>query len=129
MADIKKARAAFLEMVEDLDPDVKCTFPQKATQGNYLIELARGDEKQVVKVNEKDLAKFEDDDDLRQKIEERVMAAIDKLPEPPEEDEDEDEEGEIGELEEGEIDEEFEDEEDEDEFEEDEDEEEGGEKE
>ena len=49
MADFKKAKAAFLEMVEDLDPDVKVNFPAKVTQGNYLIELSRGgDEKGVV---------------------------------------------------------------------------------
>jgi hypothetical protein len=93
MPDLKKARASFLELVEDLDPDVKVTFPAKATQGNYLIELTRGgEEKQVVKISEKDLLKLEDDEDLRQVIEERVLSAIDKLPDDGDEGDVEDEE-------------------------------------
>ena len=93
MPDLKKARASFLELVEDLDPDVKVTFPAKATQGNYLVELTRGgEEKQVVKVSEKDLLKLEDDEDLRQVIEERVLSAIDKLPDDGDEGDVDDEE-------------------------------------
>jgi hypothetical protein len=116
MADIKKARAAFMEMVEDLDPEVKCMFPAKATQGNYVIELSRegDDEKQTVKVSEKDLLNLEEDEDVRQKLEERVMAAVDKLPEPSEDSEDE-EEFDEDELEEGDEEEDVEDEEEEEE--------------
>jgi len=119
MADIKKARAAFMELVEDLDPEVKCMFPAKATQGSYVIELSRegDDEKQTVKVSEKDLLNLGGDEDVRQKIEERVMAAIDKLPEPAEDSEDE-EEFDEEDIEEGEEEEDFEDEEEEEEEEE-----------
>jgi uncharacterized membrane-anchored protein YjiN (DUF445 family) len=111
MADLKKARASFLELVEDLDPDVKVTFPAKATQGNYLIELTRGDAevKQVVKVSEKDLLKLEDDEDLRQVIEERVLAAIDKLPDDGEEGDIEDEDLDEEDADDEELEEELED--------------------
>ena len=40
MADLKKARLAFMELVEDLDPNVECVIPPKVVQGNYNIELS-----------------------------------------------------------------------------------------
>jgi hypothetical protein len=91
MADLKKARLAFMEMVEDLDPNVECVIPPKAAQGNFSIELSRGDEKQVVKITEKDFLALELDEDVRQKVEERVMASIEKLPEAFEQEEEEEE--------------------------------------
>ncbi len=81
MADLKKARSTFMELIEDLDPNVECTIPPKPVQGNFLVELTRADEKQTVKVSEKEILALEDDEDVRQKVEERVLAAIDKLPE------------------------------------------------
>ena len=116
MADIKKARSTFLELIEDLDPDVECVIPPKPSQGNYLIELSRADGKQVVKVSEKELLAIEDEG-VRQKVEERVLTAIEKLPdasgdEDEEEDEDFDEDFDEEELDEDEDEEEEEEEED-----------------
>ncbi len=113
MADPKKARLAFMEMVEDLDPNVECVIPPKAVQGSYNVELTRGDEKQVVKVSEKDLLALEGDEDVRQKVEERVMAAIEKLPEAFEQEEEEEEEIDEEDLEDEEDDEDLEEEEEE----------------
>jgi hypothetical protein len=105
MADLKKARLAFMEMVEDLDPNVECVIPPKATQGNFNIELSRGDEKQVVKISEKDFLALELDEDVRQKVEERVTASIEKLPEAFEQEEEEEDEFDEDELEDDEDDE------------------------
>jgi hypothetical protein len=120
MPDLKKARMAFMELIEDLDPAVECVIPPKPAQGNYLIELTRADEKQVVKVSEKELMAIEDDEDIRQKLEERVTSAIEKLPEAAAEAADEEDE----EFDEEAFDEEDEDEDEEDDLEEEEEEEE-----
>jgi hypothetical protein len=108
MADLQKARSAFLAMVKDLDPDVECSIAAKPVQGSYLVTLSREGEEQVVKVSEKELATFEADENLHQKLEERVLTAIDELPGGFAEAEDEEEEFE----EEGEDEEEEEEEED-----------------
>jgi|RhiMethySRZTD1v2_1073278.scaffolds.fasta_scaffold592005_2 hypothetical protein len=114
MADLQKTRLALMALVKELDPDVECNIAAKAVQGSYVMTLTRGGEEQMVKVSEKELSSFENDEKLRQKIEERVLTAIDELPggfdaEEDSEEEDFDEED----MEEGE-DEDFEEDEDDD---------------
>ncbi len=93
MADLQKARLALVALVKELDPDVECNIASKAVQGNYVVTLTRGGEEQMVKVSEKELTNFENDDKLHQIIEERVLTAIDELPggfDPEEDTEEED---------------------------------------
>ena len=122
MADLQKARLALMAMVKELDPDVECNIASKAAQGSYVVTLTRGGEEQMVKVSEKELGTFEADEKLHQKIEERLLTAIDELPggfdseEDSEEEEDFDEEDmEDGDDEEIDEEEDFEEEEEEEE--------------
>src|SRR5687768_10877337 len=80
MADLQKARLALMALVKELDPDVECNIASKAAQGSYVVTLTRGGEEQMVKVSEKELGNFEADEKLHQKIEERLLTAIDELP-------------------------------------------------
>jgi len=82
MADIQKARSAFVAMVRGLDPDLDCTIPPKSNNGTFLVTLSRQGEEQIVKVAEKELISFETDERLHQKLEERVLSAIEELPAP-----------------------------------------------
>ncbi len=98
MADLQKALAAFKLMVTDLDPNTECSISEKPVQGSFPITLKRGGEEQVIKVAEKELLAIESDEKVHQKLEDRIMSALDELPEvyeepiEPEDEEEEDEE-------------------------------------
>lgn len=118
MADFSKARAAFLNLVEELDPDLQCSISDEPSHGNFQIELSRGEsgERQFLKVSEEELLALEQDDrETQMKLEERILTTLDLLP-----DDYEDEEGdEFEDFEDDEIDEYGEEDEDDEDFEDD----------
>ena len=58
MEEIEEAKAKFLELVKEIDPEVKCVIPERPTNFTFLISFGKGNSKKYVGFPEDDLLDF-----------------------------------------------------------------------
>ena len=58
MDDFQEAKGKFLEMVKEVDPEVKCVIPEKPTNATFLISFGKGNSKKYAGFAEDDLLDF-----------------------------------------------------------------------
>lgn len=79
MDEIEAGKAAFNNMLAELDPQVQAVIPSRATDDRFLISLSKGGGRVFVTVDEDDLIDLEDDADVAAEVREKVAEALEGL--------------------------------------------------
>jgi len=58
MEEIEEAKTKFLELVKEIDPEVKCVIPERPSNFTFLISFGKGNSKKYVGFPEDDLLDF-----------------------------------------------------------------------
>lgn len=74
--EVEQGKAAFIELVRDLDPDVQCVIPTSPSNNMFLIGLAKGKAKQFLGLSEDDLIDLPAGAEISREVEEKVKKAL-----------------------------------------------------
>lgn len=79
MNEIEAGKAAFSNMLAELDPEVQAVIPSRATDDRFLIALSKGGGRVFITVDEDDLIDLEQDADVTAEVREKVEEALEGL--------------------------------------------------
>jgi len=70
------AKARFIALVHEIDPDVAVVIPERSTQDAFRISLTRGSSRRFLTLSEDDMLDLEEDERAAAKMHARLRGEI-----------------------------------------------------
>ena len=70
------AKARFIALVHEIDPDVAVVIPERSTQDAFRISLTRGSSRRFLTLSEDDMLDLEEDERAAAKMHARLRSEI-----------------------------------------------------
>ncbi len=75
-SEVEQGKAAFIELVRGMDPDVQCVIPTVSSNNLFLIGLAKGKTKQFLSLSEDDVLDLPANADVREEVVAKIRKAL-----------------------------------------------------
>lgn len=77
--EVEAAKEAFMELVQEMDPQVQVVIPSRATGDHFLISLTKKSAREFISVSEGDLLDLSEVEEVRKEVTEKVREALEKI--------------------------------------------------